>query len=73
MRTRAATDIGLHQCVRFGPKVGQTSNKQDKSRTFSDQIPVQFGSESQNILKYELKKSDIFPICSQPDPLWTLI
>ena len=45
------------QGVRFGPKVGQIGPKWDKSGTFSDQISVHFGSPSQNVLNYDLKKS----------------
>ena len=36
--------------------------KWDKSGTFSDQISVHFGSVSQNVLKSDLKKSQICPI-----------
>ena len=36
--------------------------KWDKSATFSDEISVYFGSQSQNILKSDLKKSRICPI-----------
>ena len=31
-----------HKDVRFGPKVGQSGSKWDKSGTFSDQISVHF-------------------------------
>ena len=36
--------------------MGQISQKWDKSGTFSDQILVHFSSESQNVLKSDLKK-----------------
>ena len=40
--------------VRFDSKVGQIGPKWDKSGTYSDQISVHFGSESQNALKSDL-------------------
>ena len=52
---------------RFGPKVAQIVPKWDKSGTFSYKITVQFGSASQNALKYDLKKSQI-SIQGQSDP-----
>ena len=43
--------------VGMSVRLGQVSPKCDKSGTFSDQISVHFGSESQNVLKYDLKNS----------------
>ena len=42
--------------VRFGPKVGQISSKWYKSWIFSDQISLNFGSPSKNVLKCNTKK-----------------
>ena len=57
--------------VRFRPKVDQISPKwKKKSGTFSDQISVHFGSQSQNVLISDLKKSRICPIWDQSDPFW---
>ena len=53
--------------TRFGLKMGQIGPKWDKSGTFSDQIPVHFGSSSQSVLKSDLKKSWICPIWGQSD------
>ena len=47
--------------IRFIDKVVQIGPKRDKPRTFSDQISVHFGSPSQNILKSDLKMSQICP------------
>ena len=58
--------------ARSGPKVGQIGPKCDKSRTFSSQISVHFGSMSQNELKSDLKMSRIYPISVQSDLLLTL-
>ena len=41
--------------ARSGSKVVQIGPKWDKSGTFSDHISVQFGSVSQNVLKFDLK------------------
>ena len=53
----------------FGKQVGQIVPNWEKSVTFSDQISVHFGSESQNVLKSDLKKSRIFPNLGQFDLL----
>ena len=58
---------------RFGTKVGQIGNNWDKSGTFSDQISVQFGSASQNVLKYDIYKPLICPIWGRCDSFWALI
>ena len=57
-----------HRC-QFDPKVGQIVPKWGKSGTFSDQISVHFGALRQNVPKSDLKKSQIFPILGQFDPL----
>ena len=47
----------------FAHKVSQIVTKMEKqSRTFSDQISVNFSSERQNVLKSDLKKSRLFPL-----------
>ena len=56
-----------------GLKVKQIGHKWDKSVTFSVQISVHFVLERQNVLKFELKKSQICPIWSQSDPLYAQI
>ena len=53
-----------------GTKVPQIVLKWDKSGAFSHQISVQFGSASQIVLKSDLRKSRICPICGQSDHLW---
>ena len=55
--------------VRNWHKVDQIGPKWDKSWTFLSQISVNF----QNELKSEMKKSRIFPICDQSDPLFRKI
>ena len=45
--------------TRFRPKEAHIGPKWDKSGTFSDQTSVHFGSLSQNVLKFDLKKSRI--------------
>ena len=42
--------------VRFGPNVGQIVSKYGKSGNFLDQLSVNFGSPSQNVLKSDLEK-----------------
>ena len=53
--------------VRVASKQGQIQPKWDKFWTFSDHISVHFGSLSQNVLKYDQKKSRICPILGQSD------
>ena len=53
--------------VRFGLKVSHIGPKWDKSGAFSDQISLHFGSQSQNVLKIDLKKSRNCPICGHSD------
>ena len=53
----------------FGSKVGKNGTKYDKSGTFEDIFSVHFGSESQNVLKIDLQKSQIFPTWNQSDPI----
>ena len=61
------------QSAAYWPKIGQIRDffisNFSKSGTFSDQISVYFGSPSQNVLKFVLKKSRICPILGQTDPL----
>ena len=42
----------MRRDVRFESRVAQICPKRDKSGTFSDQISVNFGSPSQNVLKF---------------------
>ena len=42
--------------------MGQIEPKYDKCGTFSDQISIHFASASQDVLKYDLKKSQICPV-----------
>ena len=57
--------------VRLGFKVDQIGPKQ--SGTFFYQISVHFGLPSQNVLKSDLKKSQICPIWGQSDVLYAQI
>ena len=59
--------------VRFWHKFGRFGTKWEKSGTFSDHFSVHFGSRSQNVLKFDLKKSRICPFWCQSDPLWNHI
>ena len=56
--------------ARFGLKVCQIGIKWVKASTFQDQISVHFGSPSQNVLKYDLEKSQICPRWGQYDQIW---
>ena len=72
MSVENVKNLRVLKCVaRFGLEIGQISPKSEKSGTFLDQISVHFGSASQNVLKSDLKKFQIFPISDQFDPLWT--
>ena len=51
----------LHQDGRFGSKLGQIGPKWDKSEPFSDQISVDFGWVSENVLKSDLKSPGFVP------------
>ena len=51
-------------------KVGQIGAKWDKSGIFEDHFSVHFDSESQNILKNDLQKSQMCPFWCQSDPLY---
>ena len=68
--------------ARVGPKVGQIGPKWDTSGTFSDQIPVHFGSMRMLTLQFTVmfsvleaywKKSLICPILCQFDLIWAQI
>ena len=50
-------------------KVDKIGTKWDKSRTFSDQFSVHFGSVSQNILIFDLKKFQTYHIWWKSDPI----
>jgi len=56
----------------LGPKWVRLAPNSTNLENFSDQISVDFGSPSQNILKSDLKKSRFCPIWGQYDPLFKI-
>ena len=72
------SEYNLHQWLshrggHVSPKSRSNWTQIDKSGTFSDQISEHFGSMSQNVLKSDLKKSQIFPIWGRSKSIWNQV
>ena len=62
MSHRLTHQLPLHHGWQIRAQMWSQRPKWDKSGTFSDQISEHFGALRQNVLKSDLKKSQISPI-----------